>query len=162
MSAIGFVFRSTDLIGELNVLENAEPALRHPSDAPASEGRNRVSEALEKIKPGHHAPAASTVLPVTTIMIVTSSHPHAEFAPRISDLWEGFIFAHSVHQAFGTARMLRLLARKIFGSCVSPNMPGRGAFSREAAQNLTSVESRSVFSSPSSGRIVCLDAAFGV
>jgi len=39
----------------MNVLENAEPALRHPSDAPASEGRNRASEALEKIKPGCHA-----------------------------------------------------------------------------------------------------------
>jgi len=95
-------------------------------------------------------------------MIVTSSRPHAEYAPRIINLRDGIIITHSLRQAFWTAPMLRVLARTILGRCVSPNMPGRNTFSPEAAQNLISVESRSVFSSPSSGRIVWLDAAFGV
>ena len=53
--AIGFVFQSFNLIDELNVSENVELALLYHEDVPAGERRQRVSEALERMKISHRA-----------------------------------------------------------------------------------------------------------
>jgi putative ABC transport system ATP-binding protein len=143
--AIGFVFQSFNLIDELNVSENVELALLYHSDVPASERKQRVSEALERMKISHrarHMPSqlsggqqqrvaiaravvkrpkliladeptgnldtanGEEVMQLltqlndegTTIVMVTHSHSHAEYAHRIVNLLDGAIVTESIRQ----------------------------------------------------------------
>jgi len=143
--AIGFVFQSFNLIDELNVSENVELALLYHDDVPASERRQRVSEALERMKISHrarHMPSqlsggqqqrvaiaravvkrpkliladeptgnldtanGEEVMQLltqlneegTTIVMVTHSHSHAEYAHRIVNLLDGAIVTESIRQ----------------------------------------------------------------
>jgi putative ABC transport system ATP-binding protein len=52
---IGFVFQSFNLIDELNVFENVEVALLYNQDVSASERKQRVRAALERMKIAHRA-----------------------------------------------------------------------------------------------------------
>ena len=143
--AIGFVFQSFNLIDELNVAENVELALLYHSDVPAGERKQRVSEALERMKISHrarHMPSqlsggqqqrvaiaravvkrpkliladeptgnldtanGEEVMQLltqlndegTTIVMVTHSHSHAEYAHRIVNLLDGAIVTESIRQ----------------------------------------------------------------
>src|SRR5512135_20964 len=51
---IGFIFQSFNLIGDLTVYENVELPLTY-SGMPATERKQRVGEALEKVGMGHRA-----------------------------------------------------------------------------------------------------------
>src|ERR1700691_2619657 len=52
-NAIGFIFQSFNLIDELNVSENVELALLYHQDVSAGERKQRVREALERMKIAH-------------------------------------------------------------------------------------------------------------
>jgi len=144
-SAIGFVFQSFNLIDELNVQENVEIALLYHPEVSASERRQRVREALERVKIGHrarHMPAqlsggqqqrvaiaravvarpkliladeptgnldtvnSEQVMQLltelndagTTIVMVTHSHSHAEYAHRIVNLLDGALVTESIRE----------------------------------------------------------------
>jgi putative ABC transport system ATP-binding protein len=51
---IGFIFQAFNLIGDLTVAENVELPLTY-RDMPASERRDRVAAALERVQMGHRA-----------------------------------------------------------------------------------------------------------
>jgi putative ABC transport system ATP-binding protein len=53
-SAIGFIFQSFNLVGELSVRENIELALLY-HDVPAAERRERVDAVMDKVGIGHRA-----------------------------------------------------------------------------------------------------------
>ena len=142
-NAIGFVFQSFNLIDELNVQENVELALLYHEDVSSGERRQRVREALERMKIVHrarHMPQqlsggqqqrvaiARAVLarpkliladePTgnldsangeevmqlltelneegTTVVMVTHSHSHAEYAHRIVNLFDGAIVSEDL------------------------------------------------------------------
>jgi len=143
--AIGFVFQSFNLIDELNVSENVELALLYHEDVSASERKERVKEALDRMKISHrarHMPSqlsggqqqrvaiaravvkrpkliladeptgnldtanGEEVMQLltqlneegTTIVMVTHSHSHAEYAHRIVNLLDGAIVTESIRQ----------------------------------------------------------------
>src|ERR1700692_1104001 len=57
---IGFIFQSFNLIGDLTVYENVELPLTYRSGMPASERKDRVQQALERVNMAHrmrHYPA---------------------------------------------------------------------------------------------------------
>ena len=144
-SAVGFIFQSFNLVDELNVFENVEIALLYHRDVPARERKNRVREALERMKIAHragHIPqqlsggqqqraaiaravvsrpkliladeptgnldsaTGEEVMQLltelnsegTTIVMVTHSRPHAEYAHRIVNLFDGAIVTENVRQ----------------------------------------------------------------
>jgi putative ABC transport system ATP-binding protein len=118
-NAIGLVFQSFNLIDELNVAENVELALLYHSDVSAGERRKRAAEALERMKIGHrarHMPAqlsgnldtanGEEVMQLltqlndegATIVMVTHSHSHAEYAHRIVNLLDGVVVTESIRQ----------------------------------------------------------------
>jgi putative ABC transport system ATP-binding protein len=144
-SAIGFVFQSFNLVGELNVQENVELALLYHADISASERKARATKALERMKIGHrarHMPSqlsggqqqrvaiaravvarpkliladeptgnldtanGEEVMQLltqlndegTTIVMVTHSHSHAQYAHRIVNLLDGVIVTESIRQ----------------------------------------------------------------
>ena len=143
--AIGFVFQSFNLIDELNVSENVELALLYHEDVSAGERKQRVKEALDRMKISHrarHMPSqlsggqqqrvavaravvkrpkliladeptgnldttnGEEVMQLltqlneegTTIVMVTHSHSHAEYAHRIVNLLDGAIVTESIRQ----------------------------------------------------------------
>ena len=143
--AIGFVFQSFNLIDELNVSENVELALLYHNDVPAGERKQRVTEALDRMKISHrarHMPSqlsggqqqrvaiaravvkrpkliladeptgnldtanGEEVMQLltelndegTTIVMVTHSHSHAEYAHRVVNLLDGAIVTENIRQ----------------------------------------------------------------
>src|SRR5579862_32330 len=142
-SSVGFIFQSFNLVDELNVFENVEIALLYHRDVPARERKNRVREALERMKIAHrarHTPqqlsggqqqraaiaravvsrpkliladeptgnldsaTGEEVMQLltelnsegTTIVMVTHSQPHAEYAHRVVNLLDGAIVTENV------------------------------------------------------------------
>jgi putative ABC transport system ATP-binding protein len=142
-NAIGFIFQSFNLIDELNVSENVELALLYHQDVSAGERKQRVREALERMKIAHrarHMPQqlsggqqqrvaiaravvarpkliladeptgnldsanGEEVMQLltqlneegTTVVMVTHSHSHAEYARRIVHLSDGSVVAENI------------------------------------------------------------------
>jgi len=142
---IGFVFQSFNLIDELTVEGNIELALLYQGVSPA-ERRQRVREAMDRMKIGHRAKHFPTALsggqqqrvavaravvsrpaliladePTgnldsqhgeevmkllvelnaagTTIVMVTHSSPHAEYARRTINLFDGKVVTENVRAA---------------------------------------------------------------
>jgi putative ABC transport system ATP-binding protein len=145
-SAVSFVFQSFNLIDELTVFENVELALLYHREIAASERRDRVRAALERMKIAHrakHMPQqlsggqqqraaiaravvsrprliladeptgnldsanGEEVMQLlaqlnedgTTVVMVTHSHAHAEYARRIVHLADGAVVGQNIRSA---------------------------------------------------------------
>jgi putative ABC transport system ATP-binding protein len=144
-NALGFVFQSFNLIDELTVFENVELALLYHRDVSREERKQRVKQALDRVKIAHrakHMPQqlsggqqqrvaiaravvarpkliladeptgnldtanGEEVMQLltelneagTTVVMVTHSHAHAEYAHRIVNMLDGAIVTEQARQ----------------------------------------------------------------
>jgi putative ABC transport system ATP-binding protein len=114
---IGFIFQSFNLIDELNVAENIELALLY-HNMPASERKRRVAEVMDRMGIAHrasHMPGQLSggqqqrvaVMELlrslnkegTTIVMVTHSPSHADYAHRTVNLFDGHIVTENTRAA---------------------------------------------------------------
>jgi len=93
-NSVGFIFQSFNLVDELNVFENVEIALLYHHDVSARDRKNLDSATGEEVM------QLLTELNSTgtTVVMVTHSRPHAQYAHRIVNLLDGEIVTENVRQ----------------------------------------------------------------
>jgi putative ABC transport system ATP-binding protein len=120
---VGFIFQSFNLINELTVADNIELALLY-HDLPAAERKQRVAAVMDKVGIAHRAKHQSMILadePTgnldsahgqevmemlqqlnkegTTIVMVTHSAAHSDYARRTINLFDGHVVTQNLRAA---------------------------------------------------------------